>query len=45
MFLGFVKKPGFELIQSKDSGNPYVAGVLFDAQAGDCTGNHELLDF
>jgi hypothetical protein len=45
VFLGFEKKPSFGLIQSKTSGNPYVAGVLLDAQAGDCTGNHQLLNF
>ena len=33
VFLGFVRKPSFGLIQSKASGNPYVAGVLLDAQA------------
>ena len=44
MFLGFLKKPSFGLIQSKTSGNPYIAGVLLDAQARDCTGNHQLLN-
>jgi len=44
VFLGFLKKPSLVLIQSKTSGNPYVAGVLFDAQPGDCSRDHKLLD-
>jgi hypothetical protein len=44
VFLGCVRKPSFGLIQSKASGNPYVAGVLFHAQAGDCSSNNQLLD-
>jgi hypothetical protein len=44
VFWGFVKKPNLGLIQSKTSGNPYVAGILLDAQAGDCASNHQLLN-
>ena len=44
VFSGFVKKPCFGLIQSKTSGNPYLAGVLLDAQAGDSASNHQLLN-
>jgi hypothetical protein len=44
VYLGFVRKPSFGLIQSKASGNPYVVWVLFDVQAGDCASNHQLLN-
>ena len=44
-FRGCANKPSFGLIQSKTSANPYLAGVLLDAQAGDCASDHQLLDF
>jgi len=34
----------FRLIQSKASGNPFLAGGFFDAQAKDCPGDYQLLN-